>query len=118
MCIKHLNLHHSAEDATAPFIKAYASLGIPKEPDGSGGRALNTFWAPVSIHGANKTRQTARNYVELAISRPNYHVIAGRQVTRLITEKTGYSIKVTGVEVRILWRTMVIRLTLQVLFWG
>jgi choline dehydrogenase len=83
----------------APFTRAYASLGIPKEADGSGGRALNTFWAPNSIHGQNKSRSYARNYVELAIRRRNYHVITNRQVTKLVSKKVGNKVEITGVEV-------------------
>jgi choline dehydrogenase-like flavoprotein len=86
---------------SAPYLRAYASLGIQKELDGNNGRALNTFWAPNTIHGKNKTRSYARNYVELAIARPNYHVITDRQVTKLVAEKVGDSVRITGVEVSI-----------------
>jgi hypothetical protein len=89
----------ASSTSSAPLISAYETLGAPKELDGNNGRALNTFWAPNTIHGINKTRSYARNYVELAIERPNYHVLTERQVTKLLTEGASPSVRITGVEV-------------------
>jgi hypothetical protein len=83
------------------FHRALNELGIGKEDDGHGGRAVNALWSPNSLDASNKTRSYSRNYIEIAINRPNFHVLLRHQATKLLTSKEGNFVRVIGVEVRL-----------------
>lgn len=102
-CLEYSRLVLIASQLAA-FIEALNSLGLPKEEDGSGGRALNAFWAPFSQHPTNRSRSFGRTgYFDPIATRRNHHVLLETLGTRLIfDEKKGKKARVVAVEVN-LW---------------
>ncbi|KAH7311455.1 hypothetical protein B0I35DRAFT_514229 [Stachybotrys elegans] len=82
------------------FARALGELGIPISRDQATGNALNGFWQPHTQDPVTQTRVSAEEaYFDSAESRPNFHLLSGHQVTRLLTE-TGSNgvVTVAGVE--------------------
>ena len=75
-------------------------LGVATPGDGgSNGDAIGAFFAPMSLDPTNMTRSDSRDaYINDNI-RPNLHLRASSQVTRLVTQETTKGIRVVGVEV-------------------
>lgn len=82
---------HDLED----WFTAFTQLGIKILKDGASGNAIGAFWVPNSLDPKNQTRSYARLYYEASKERPNYHILTGTTVTKLVLSGT----TVTGVEV-------------------
>jgi choline dehydrogenase-like flavoprotein len=77
-------------------MEAEKAVGIPIARDQANGDAIGSYWTPNSLDPVERTRSYAKSYNEIAKSRPNYHLLTGRTVTK-INIKHG---KAMGVEVR------------------
>lgn len=67
------------------FFRALNLLGVPTTPDCNNGYAAGAAFSPTDIDPANQTRSDARRtYHDPVINRPNFHVLTGHQVTRLL----------------------------------
>ncbi|RMJ16968.1 hypothetical protein CDV36_003311 [Fusarium kuroshium] len=84
---------------TKNLVRAVKELGIDIAFDHANGSPLGGYFNPHSQNPVSVTRSSAREaYYGSVFGRKNLHLIAGRQVTRVITEKYQGGIKATGVE--------------------
>ncbi|RSM11332.1 hypothetical protein CDV31_006885 [Fusarium ambrosium] len=84
---------------TKNLVQAVNELGIDIAFDHANGSPLGGYFNPHSQDPVSATRSSAREaYYDSVSDRKNLHLIAGRQVTRVITEKHHGNIKVNGVE--------------------
>jgi hypothetical protein len=68
--------------------------------DQASGDAIGGYFCPHNQDPTTQTRSSAREaYYETAKGRPNFEILTGYQVTRIITKKTAALTRVTGVEV-------------------
>lgn len=82
------------------IIQATKELGIPIPVDQASGDAIGGYFCPHNQDPTTQTRSSAREaYYETAKGRPNFEILTGYQVTRVITKKTAALTRVTGVEV-------------------
>lgn len=64
-------------------------MGIPLPREHALGDAVGRFWVPSSEHPINRTRSYARYaYYDPIASRPNYHLLIGHKVEKLILSST------------------------------
>ncbi|KAH7305467.1 hypothetical protein B0I35DRAFT_361826 [Stachybotrys elegans] len=83
----------------ANFVQAIRELGIPIPFDHATGDAIGGYYFPHALDPVTFRRHSAKEaFYDTAKDRSNFHVIAGHQVTRVLTETSGGTIKVTGVE--------------------
>ncbi|KAA8893946.1 alcohol oxidase [Sphaerosporella brunnea] len=67
------------------IMKAWQDFGIPIPRDGNNGNAIGGFWVPNSLDPRDETRSFAKTaYHDVSKKRSNYHLIAGRQVTKIL----------------------------------
>jgi choline dehydrogenase-like flavoprotein len=86
---------------TEDFASAIEEVGISISPDQANGNAIGGFYIPHNQDPATATRSSAREaYYDTVETRGNLHLITGQQVTRILTDVTGDTVTVTGVEVR------------------
>ncbi|RSL54802.1 hypothetical protein CEP54_009664 [Fusarium duplospermum] len=84
---------------TKNLVQAVKELGINIAFDQANGSPLGGYFNPHSESPVSVTRSSAREaYYDSVSDRKNLHLHAGRQVTRVITEKHHGAIKATGVE--------------------
>ena len=68
--------------------------------DQASGDAIGGYFCPHNQDPTTQTRSSAREaYYETAKGRPNFEILTGYRVTRIITKKTAALTRVTGVEV-------------------
>lgn len=80
-------------------VEAVKQLGIPMSKD-QAGDPIGAYYCPHNQDPVTQTRSSAREaYYETAKGRPNFELITGRRVTRLVTSVESGSAYVTGVEV-------------------
>ncbi|KAL4792332.1 hypothetical protein BDV19DRAFT_368594 [Aspergillus venezuelensis] len=85
--------------ATRHFIDAITSFGVSIPLDAAGGNAVGGYWSPHSQDPVTVTRSDARRaYYDTVSSRPNLHLVTGRKVTKLVSEKSPAGPRITGVE--------------------
>lgn len=83
------------------FVDAIEEVGISISPDQANGNAIGGFYTPHNQDPETATRSSAREaYYDTVATRSNLHLITGQQVTRILSNGTGDSVCVTGVEVR------------------
>ncbi|KAL1798793.1 hypothetical protein ACET3X_002830 [Alternaria dauci] len=85
---------------TKNLVQATQELGIPIN-DQATGNALGGYFCPHNQDPETVTRSSAREaYHASAEARPNYHILTGNLVTRVLTESCSGTdpVKVTGVE--------------------
>lgn len=83
------------------MIGAIKELDIQIAEDQANGGAIGGYFCPHNQDSVTQTRSSAREaYYDTAIARKNLHLLSGRQVTKIITQKKAGVVKVTGVEVR------------------
>ncbi|CAO2649993.1 Nn.00g012850.m01.CDS01 [Neocucurbitaria sp. VM-36] len=83
---------------TKNIVKATKALGIPIN-DQATGKALGGYFSPHNIDPKSVTRSSAEEaYYASAVQRPNFHLLAGSQVSRILTSSSNGAVKVTGVE--------------------
>ncbi|RPA73561.1 alcohol oxidase [Ascobolus immersus RN42] len=76
---------------TQAYFEALGAMGVPKT-NGSIGR----FWIPTALNPTDMTRSYSKiGYHEPASSRPNYHLLPGNQVTKILFDSNK---RVTGVQ--------------------
>jgi choline dehydrogenase len=101
--------NHSHAEA---FIGAMAELDVLTSGDDASGDSVGGYFATHTQDPSNATRSTARTaYYNPFVSRPSLHLLTSRQVTRVITQSTYHGPKVTGVEVTIIFPSMVTSLS-------
>lgn len=68
---------------------------MPTQFDPNDGSSSGAAFIPTDIDPVNQTRSDARRaYFDPYASRPNFHVITGNQVTRILIESVGTSVTV------------------------
>ncbi|KAH7081003.1 hypothetical protein FB567DRAFT_631146 [Paraphoma chrysanthemicola] len=83
---------------TKNIVEATKALGIPIN-DQATGNAFGGYYCPHNQDPVNVTRSSADEaYYESAKQRSNYHLLSGNQVTRILTDSSNGTVKVTGVE--------------------
>ncbi|KAM0708982.1 hypothetical protein Q7P35_003018 [Cladosporium inversicolor] len=84
---------------TKTIIQATKELGIHMPVDQASGDAIGGYFCPHNQDPTTQTRSSAREaYYETAKGRPNFEILTGYQVTRIITKKTSALTRITGVE--------------------
>lgn len=103
LLIEDLRIRISINVLTLPvenLINATKEFGIFIPDDQASGDAYGGYFCPHNMDPVNVTRSSAKEaYYDTASARPNFHIITGNQVTRLLSEKKNGTVKVTGVEV-------------------
>ncbi|KAL8850159.1 MAG: hypothetical protein Q9198_011115, partial [Flavoplaca austrocitrina] len=62
-------------------------LGVPTQYDPNDGSSAGAAFVPTDLDPVNQTRSDARRtYYDPYVSRPNFHVITGQHVTRILIE--------------------------------
>lgn len=86
------------------FYEGLNILGVPTAFDPADGTEPGASFLASSIHPTNQSRSDARRvYYDPYITRPNFHVATGQQVTRLLSAPgVNSTLNITGVEVCIL----------------
>lgn len=83
---------------TRNIVKATQALGIPIN-DQASGNAFGGYFCPHNLDPNTVTRSSAEEaYYDSAVTRPNYHLLVGNQVSRIVTSKSRDNVKVTAVE--------------------
>ncbi|KAL4955773.1 hypothetical protein BDW69DRAFT_160027 [Aspergillus filifer] len=86
--------------ATKYFINTITSFGVSIPLDAASGDAVGGYWSPHSQDPVTVTRSDARRaYYDSVSGRPNLHLVTGRKVTKLVSERTATGPRITGVEV-------------------
>lgn len=81
-------------------MNAARELNIPLRGDGAGGNGIGAYFLNHNMNHYNFTRCASREaYYNNFVGRKNLHLITGQQVTRIVTEASKHSVRVTGVEV-------------------
>ncbi|KAH9216733.1 hypothetical protein DL95DRAFT_495695 [Leptodontidium sp. 2 PMI_412] len=84
---------------TKNIVAATQELGIPIAQDQANGSPIGGYYCPHNQDPVAAIRSSAREaYYQTAVRRPNYHLISGQHVTRVLTENTPQGPKVTGIE--------------------
>ena len=69
------------------LFQALNLLGVPTTPDCNDGNASGAAFSPTDIDPVNQTRSDARRtYYDPIVNRPNFHVITGQFVTRVLVQ--------------------------------
>ncbi|KAI4095817.1 MAG: hypothetical protein LQ344_001371 [Seirophora lacunosa] len=72
-------------------------LGVPTQFDPNDGSSAGAAFVPTDLDPINQTRSDARRtYFDPYVSRPNFHVITGQHVTRLLIEGVGSNFVVSN----------------------
>ncbi|KAL4967505.1 GMC family oxidoreductase [Aspergillus stella-maris] len=88
--------------ATKHFIDAITSFGVSIPLDAASGDAVGGYWSPHSQDPVTVTRSDARRaYYDSVSSRPNLHLVTGRKVTRLVSERSPTGPRITGAEIAV-----------------
>lgn len=83
------------------FVEAAREVGISISEDQANGNAIGGFYTPHNQNPETATRSSAREaYYDTVATRSNLHLIAGYQVTRILTNGQHGTPCVTAVEVR------------------
>ncbi|KAH4800122.1 hypothetical protein HBI24_227390 [Parastagonospora nodorum] len=83
---------------TKNLITATKALGIPINDQGTG-QAIGGYFCPKNMDPKELVRSSAREaYYDSAVQRPNFHLLANNQVSRIVTSKANGAVKVTGIE--------------------
>ncbi|KAL8925782.1 MAG: hypothetical protein Q9208_003279 [Pyrenodesmia sp. 3 TL-2023] len=65
-------------------------LGVPTQFDPNDGSSAGAAFVPTDLDPINQTRSDARRtYFDPYVSRPNFHVVTGQHVTRILIEGVG-----------------------------
>ncbi|KAL4251315.1 GMC oxidoreductase family protein [Abortiporus biennis] len=82
-----------------PFLDSFNALGVEINLDPQNGDNAGVFTMTVSVDPDTMTRSSATTGYYLPNSgRPNLHLLSDAQVTRIITDTRGDTIRATGVE--------------------
>ncbi|KAL8938585.1 MAG: hypothetical protein Q9216_003813 [Gyalolechia sp. 2 TL-2023] len=85
------------EITLANLFAALNYLGVPTEFDPNDGSSAGAAFVPTDLDPNNQTRSDARRtYFDPYVSRPNFHVITGQHVTRLLIEGVDSSYEVSN----------------------
>ncbi|KAI4290348.1 MAG: hypothetical protein L6R35_000385 [Caloplaca aegaea] len=72
-------------------------LGVPTQFDPNDGSSAGAAFVPTDLDPVNQTRSDARRaYFDPYVSRPNFHVITGQFVTRILIEGVGSNFEVSN----------------------
>ncbi|KAL8973972.1 MAG: hypothetical protein Q9197_001785 [Variospora fuerteventurae] len=72
-------------------------LGVPTQFDPNDGSSAGAAFVPTDLDPINQTRSDARRaYFDPYVSRPNFHVITGQFVTRILIEGVGSNFEVSN----------------------
>ncbi|KAL8690531.1 MAG: hypothetical protein Q9218_004046 [Villophora microphyllina] len=72
-------------------------LGVPTEFDPNDGSSAGAAFVPTDLDPNSQTRSDARRtYFDPYVSRPNFHVITGQHVTRILIEGVGSNYEVSN----------------------
>ncbi|KAH8723728.1 hypothetical protein GQ44DRAFT_684935 [Phaeosphaeriaceae sp. PMI808] len=83
---------------TKNLVKATKALGIPIN-DQASGNAIGGYFCPHNLDPITVTRSSAKEaYYASAVQRPNFHLLANNQVSRIVTDRSNGKVKATGVE--------------------
>ena len=78
---------NTAHKNTANLFAALNYLGVPTEFDPNDGSSAGAAFVPTDLDPINQTRSDARRtYFDPYLSRPNFHVITGQHVTRVLVD--------------------------------
>ena len=80
-------------------MQAAGELDINVAVDQANGNAIGGYFCPHNINPKTVSRSSAQDYYSAVSSRKNLQLLSGHQVTRVLTKKSGKSVKATGVEV-------------------
>jgi len=70
---------------------AWEDMNIPLVKEHALGNAVGRFWVPSSEHPTNRTRSYSRfAYYDPIASRPNYHLLVGHKVEKLILTRSNH----------------------------
>ncbi|KAL8804805.1 MAG: hypothetical protein Q9200_005669 [Gallowayella weberi] len=70
-------------------------LGVPTQFDPNDGSSAGAAFVPTDLDPVNQTRSDARRtYFDPYVSRPNFHVITGQHVTRVLIDGVGSTYEV------------------------
>ncbi|KAL8815987.1 MAG: hypothetical protein Q9223_004933 [Gallowayella weberi] len=82
-------------DWEANLFAALNYLGVPTQFDPNDGSSAGAAFVPTDLDPVNQTRSDARRtYFDPYVSRPNFHVITGQHVTRVLIEGVGSTYEV------------------------
>ncbi|KAL8652785.1 MAG: hypothetical protein Q9210_002482 [Variospora velana] len=83
-----------------PAVDLFAALnylGVPTQFDPNDGSSAGAAFVPTDLDPINQTRSDARRaYFDPYVSRPNFHVITGQFVTRILIEGVGSNFEVSN----------------------
>ncbi|KAH9872762.1 hypothetical protein J1614_005156 [Plenodomus biglobosus] len=83
---------------TKNIVQATKELGIPIN-DQATGNAIGGYYCPHNQDPKEVTRSSAvEAYYQSAVQRKNFHLLAGNQVSRIVTTTSNGKVKVTAVE--------------------
>ncbi|KAJ4118868.1 hypothetical protein NW768_010606 [Fusarium equiseti] len=83
---------------TKNFVQAAGELDINVALDQANGNAIGGYFCPHNLNPKTVARSSAQDYYSAVSSRKNLQLLSGHQVTRVLTKKSGKSVKATGVE--------------------
>lgn len=82
---------------SANLFAALNYLGVPTQFDPNDGSSAGAAFIPTDLDPNNQTRSDARRtYFDPYISRPNFHVMTGQHVTRILIEGVDSSYEVSN----------------------
>lgn len=83
---------------TENIVEATKALGVPVN-DQATGNAVGGYFCPHNQDPKDVSRSSAEEaYYESVVTRPNFHLITGQQVSRIVTDASNGTVKVTGLE--------------------
>ncbi|KAI9830622.1 MAG: hypothetical protein M1819_005432 [Sarea resinae] len=83
----HVSYPHYFYNQSVNFFSALNMLGVPTAFDPNAGTSSGATFIPTDISPENQTRSDARRtYYDPYVMRPNFHVVTGQHVTRIIIE--------------------------------
>lgn len=81
--------------------KAWTEVGLPQQKEGAGGDAYGVFWFPSSQDPKTQTRSYGRTaHYDPVANRPNYHLLTGHQVSKVILDGAAGTFKASGIKLR------------------
>jgi choline dehydrogenase-like flavoprotein len=86
----------TAKSLLGNYIKSMLELKIPLLTDPAGGSAAGASWFTLSLDPKSQTRSTSEGFY--TSKRPNLHLLAHNQVTKLQVKPKGRKTVATGVE--------------------
>lgn len=96
--IRNISSHGVLTTSAENIVKATKALGIPID-DQAIGKAIGGYFSPHNLDTKSVTRSSAKEaYYASAVQQPNFYLLAGNQVSRILTSGPKGTVKVTGIE--------------------